>query len=193
MNPIHLTADNGTVKIGARLRASRLAQGLTLERLATATGLSKGFLSRIERDDTMPSVTTLVQLCQALSLPIGSLFEDPEIQVVHRDAAPRINMGGVGADEWLVSPRSEEQVQVIRSSLEPGANGGDALYTVNCNLEVLHVFSGKLTVKLADREVKLEAGDTLTLPGRTPHNWHTDSSRAEVMWVLIPAAWSGSA
>lgn len=193
MRPVHPTASEGNVQIGAKLRTARNSQRLTLEQLAIATGLTKGFISRIERDDTTPSLPTLVQLCQALSLPIGSLFEEPAIQRIALANAPRINMGGALADERLVTPRSVDDVQVIRSSLEPHANGGDTLYTVNCKLEVLHVLSGQLTLVLIGREEVLEAGDTVTFPGPTPHTWRTDEQGAEITWTLVPAAWSGSA
>ncbi|MGW9021359.1 helix-turn-helix domain-containing protein [Leucobacter chromiiresistens] len=193
MRPIHPTAAAEAIRIGAKLRSSRLAQGLTLEQLAQATGLTKGFISRVERDDTMPSVPTLVQLCQALSLQVGNLFEEPELQLIPLDTAPAINMGGTGADERLVTPRSEDRVQVLRSTLAPNASGGDQLYTVNCSLESLHVITGELSIAFADRQIALQAGDTLTFPGRTPHTWSAGAAGAEAVWVLVPAAWSGSA
>ena len=87
----------------------------------------------------------------------------------HLEAAPRINMGGVGADERLVTPRAEERVQVLRSTVEPHGSGGDELYTVSCAVESLHVISGEVTVSFADRKAQLEAGDTVTFPGITPH------------------------
>lgn len=193
MRPVHPTAAAAPVRIGAKLRASRLAQGLTIEQLARAADLTKGFVSRVERDETMPSVPTLVQLCQALSMPIGQLFEEPDVQLIPLAAAPAINMGGTGADERLVTPRSEDRVQVLRSAIGPGASGGDALYTVNCSVETLHVITGELEVVFADRRVPVSAGDSLTFPGRTPHTWHAGTSGAEIMWILVPAAWSGSA
>lgn len=192
MRPIHPTAGDEPVRIGARLRASRLAQGLTLEQLAQASGLTKGFISRVERDETMPSVPTLVQVCQTLSLPIGSLFEEPDLQLIALADAPLINMGGTGADERLVTPRSEERMQVLRSSLQPQASGGDSLYTINCDVESLHVLSGEVEMLFADRRISLVEGDTLTIPGRTPHTWRTGDVGAEIAWVLVPAAWSGS-
>jgi len=194
MRPIHPSADESVAPIGAKLRSTRIAQGLTLAQVAESSGLSKGFLSRVERDETSPSVATLVQLCQVLSLPVGALFAEPEIQRITRSEAPHINLGGVGVTELLMSPRGEERVQLLRSSLEPGAHGGAELYTVNCDVEVLHVISGGVTVRFADRTVRLEAGDALTFPGREPHTWQAaDDEGAELCWVLAPAPWSGSA
>ncbi|MBP1325958.1 transcriptional regulator with XRE-family HTH domain [Leucobacter exalbidus] len=192
MRPIHPTAGTDPVRIGAKIRASRLAQGLTIEQLAQAAGLTKGFVSRLERDDTMPSVPTLVQLCQSLSLPIGSLFEEPDVQLIKLEHAPQINMGGTGADERLITPRSEQRVQVLRSSLAPRASGGTKLYTVNCEVESIHIISGEVDLLFTDRRTTLTVGDTLTFPGRTPHTWETRDLGAEVMWILAPAAWSGS-
>lgn len=194
MRAIHPHADPVATPIGAKLRAARTGQSLSLGQLADTTGLSKGFLSRIERDEASPSVSTLVQLCQVLSLPVGALFAEPEVQHISFSDAPRINLGGVHVDERLMSPRGEDRVQVLRSELEPDAHGGSELYTINCDVEVLHVVSGELTVRFAARSVTVRTGDALTFPGREAHTWHVSGGKpASVVWVIIPAPWSGSA
>ncbi|WP_019178898.1 helix-turn-helix domain-containing protein [Microbacterium yannicii] len=194
MRAIHPDADANATPIGAKLRAARTSQGMSLGQLAETTGLSKGFLSRVERDETSPSVSTLVQLCQVLSLPVGALFTEPEVQKVSYADAPRINLGGVHADERLMSPRGEHRVQLLRSELEPDAHGGSDLYTINCEVEVLHVIDGRMTVRFADRSISLSAGDALTFPGREPHTWRVDGDKpATVVWIIVPAPWSGSA
>ncbi|MFD9721506.1 helix-turn-helix domain-containing protein [Streptomyces sp. NBC_00690] len=193
MKALHPKPSALPVRVGARLRACRQAQGLTIEQVAAATSLTRGFVSRVERDETSPSVATLVTLCQVLSLPVGSLFEDAEIEVVHLADAPHINMGGRGVTDRMITPRAQSRVQVLRSLLEPGADGGEDLYTINCEVEVLHVISGELTVFFTDRTLPLAPGDTLTFSGREPHNWrNTGTSVAEVLWTFVPAAWSGS-
>jgi transcriptional regulator with XRE-family HTH domain len=194
MRAIHPTADRAVTPVGAKLRSARTAQGMSLAQVAQTTGLSKGFLSRVERDETSPSVATLVQLCQVLSLPVGALFAEPDIQHVAFETAPRINLGGVHADERLMSPRGEQRVQVLRSDLAADAHGGPDLYTINCEAEVLHVVSGALRVRFADRSVVVNAGDALTFPGREPHSWEVMGGQSAVaVWVLVPAPWSGSA
>jgi quercetin dioxygenase-like cupin family protein len=166
---------------------------LTIEQVAAATGLTKGFISRVERDETSPSVATLLTLCQVLSIPVGSLFEAADAAVVRADAAPRINMGGTGADERLMTPRGQSRVQVIRSVMAAGASGGDDLYTINCDVEVVQVIRGVVTMRFSDSTVELSAGDALTFHGREPHSWDNRSSdEAEVIWTIVPAAWSGA-
>ena len=193
MRPIHPTASGDPLRIGARLRAARKSQGLTIEQLATASGLSGGFLSRVERDETSPSVATLVSLCQVLSLDVGSLFKSSEMGVISLASAPSIRMGGQGAVERLLTPRAQSKVQVLRSTLEPGASGGDEMFTVNCDLEVTHVLCGSLEILLPTETLVLSEGDTLTMPGREPYTWRNPGADAtEVVWILVPAAWSGT-
>lgn len=192
MRPVSPSPSVEALAIGARIRGARKAQGLTLEQVAKTAGLTKGFLSRLERDETSPSVATLVQLCQVLSLDIGSLFAEPEVVKISLDGAPHINLGGHGVDERLITPRNESRVQVIRSRMGPEANGGEAFYTISCEVEMLHVLAGAVTLRFVDREIPLEAGDSLTFPGREPHNWVADPERgAEVIWTIVPASWRG--
>ncbi|MGC9665472.1 helix-turn-helix domain-containing protein [Planosporangium sp. 12N6] len=195
MRPVPVAPSNGRLRIGARLRAARQRQGLTIDQVAAAAEVTKGFISRIERDETSPSVATLVTVCEVLSLPIGTLFDAPQTDVVRRDDAPRIHLTGAGADERLLTPRGQARLQLIRSVVEPGGTGGPDLYTLNCDLEVLHVLTGTIEVSFSNDTQRLGAGDTITFSGREPHSWvNPDHSRsAEVIWVIAPAAWDTSA
>ena len=193
MRPLPVSPTNG-VRIGSKLRAARTAHGYTLDQLASATGLTKGFLSRVERDETSPSVASLITLCEVMSINVGSLFSAPDVALVRRDGAPAINLGGTGVQESLMTPRGQSKLQLVHSSVEPGGSGGNDLYTINCEIEVLYVLKGAVELKFSDRVQKLSAGDALTFAGGEPHTWTNASSRhpAEVIWVLVPAPWSGS-
>ena len=193
IRPVHPTPSPQRIAIGAKLRTTRRAQGLTIEQVAQATGLTKGFISRVERDETSPSVATLLMLCEVLSLPVGRLFEAPDREVVRLADAPLVNMGGVGVVERMLTPRAESRVQLLRSRLEPGASGGPDLYTINSETEVVHVLTGALRLHFVTEQVVLEAGDTLTFAGRDPHTWtNAADGPTDVVWIMSPAAWSGS-
>jgi transcriptional regulator with XRE-family HTH domain len=193
MRPMPVEATSHRAAIGSRLRAARRSQQLTIDQLAAATGLTKGFISRIERDMTSPSVSTLVSLCEVLNVNIGDLFASSDVQLVTAGNAPHINLGGQGANERLVTPRKESRLQVIRSTVAPGGSGGDQPYTVNSPVDVVHVLTGSMTLKFSDRSWRLEAGDSLTFDGREPHNWFGDTEvETELLWILAPAAWEGT-
>jgi transcriptional regulator with XRE-family HTH domain len=162
-----------------------------MEQVAAATNLSKGFISRVERDQTSPSVNTLVVLCDVLDVPIGDLFTRTDATLMSLADAPVINLGGRAADERLLSPRRDGRFQVIRSRVEPGGNGGDTLYTIGAETELVHVISGSVRLEFSDRSWEMGAGDTLTFNAQEPHNWHASSTDgADLVWVLVPAAWN---
>jgi transcriptional regulator with XRE-family HTH domain len=195
MRSVPIAAGGQDLRIGARLRDARQRQGLTIDQVARSTGLTKGFISRIERDMTSPSVSTLVTVCAALSLPVGELFVVPKTDVVRGTKAPHIQLTGRGADERLLTPRGQARLQLVRSIIEPGGTGGEELYTLNCEVEVVHVLRGRLEVLFSRSAELLEAGDTMTFSGREPHTWHNPDANevSEVLWVIVPAPWDTTA
>lgn len=192
MKALPLEPNAGPVAIGSRIRAARQDQRLTIEQVADATGLTKGFLSRVERDLTSPSVASLVTLCQVLSISIGELFAAPETHLTRKGEGPRVHLGGEGIVERLLTSRSERRLQVLGATIEPYGCGEAELYAIDCDVDVLHIVSGELTLRMTHESYDLTAGDTLSFSGREPHSWvnHT-ASPVEALWILAPAA-SGS-
>jgi len=175
--------------IGARLRAARQAGGLTLASVADAVGITKGFLSRLERDEVSPSVASLVAVCGALGLRVGDLFETPQTSLVRVGEAAAINFGGTDVHEVLLTPGTQRQLQAIHPYIAPGGGGGEELYSLDCEVELVFVLAGELRLDLAGETVRLFRGDAFTMPGQVPHTWSNPSATdsCEVLWVLVPA------
>ncbi|MGH3341355.1 MAG: helix-turn-helix domain-containing protein [Carbonactinosporaceae bacterium] len=174
--------------LGARLRAARLAQRKTLADIAAATGLTKGFLSKLENDQAGASVASLVRLCGALGLPVGALFE-PTVGAVVRDGGyPPIDFGGQGMREFLLTPRHERRVQTILSEIEPGGGSGPDRYSLPTDVEFVFVLDGRLELDLAGQVVALAAGDALTFAAGVEHTFRaTGDGITRVLWILTPA------
>lgn len=66
------------MKIGHRIRDSRIRQGVTLKELANKTGLTASFLSQLERDFTSSSVSSLEKIAEALNTKASYFFEGDE-------------------------------------------------------------------------------------------------------------------
>ena len=186
MKALPLETTPGQALIGRRLRALREARRLTVAQLAEAAGVSKGFLSRLERDLTSPSVSTLVTLCQVLGASPGDVLDAPEVTVVRLADAPAISLGGEGIRERLITPRGSRDLQILRADIAPRGRGEAELYTVDCRVEAVHVVTGRLELRTTEAVHLLEEGDTVTLPGREPHSWaNPDDRPAVVLWTLV--------
>lgn len=64
------------IKLGKRIRAIRMAKGLTQEKLAEKSDLSANHISHIERANTMLGLPTLVQIVNALEVTVDDVLCD---------------------------------------------------------------------------------------------------------------------
>lgn len=171
--------------IGARLRLLRQARHLTVGELSEATGLSKAFISRVERDLKLPSLPALLALCRALRVEVGDVFRSGGVDRVALGDAPEVDLGGTGIVERLVTPVHERGLQILHSVVEPGGHSEADAYTVECRLEAVHLVSGEFVLVVDGTDHVLATGDTLTFPGDAPHTWHNPGTApATVLWVL---------
>lgn len=176
------------IPIGGRIRAIRLARGLTLEQVAAAAGLTQSFVSKLERDQVSPSVASLVSVCEAIGLRVGDLFDAPANAIVRAGDGAQINFGGTDAREFLLSSGDQNAVEVLHSKIAPGGSGGDELYSLNCDVEFVYVLKGQLEIILGPEHHLLNTGDAMTFRGRDPHTWkNAGKEPIEVLWVLSPA------
>jgi quercetin dioxygenase-like cupin family protein len=136
-------------------------------------------------------VASLVAICDAIGLRIGSLFEPPRSDLVRRADRQRIDVGGIGVTDYLLSAESDSRIQVLESHIEPGGGGGGEPRSVNSAAEFVHVVAGELEVRMHNRAYRLYSGDSLTFSPRDVHSWRNPSEddTAVVFWVLMPSPW----
>jgi len=176
--------------LGERLRRARLSRRLSIDDTAAAAGLTKGYLSKVERGLNQPSSAVLLRVCAALGLAPGDLLRATTgrdlIRVRERTA---VSFGGVGLTESLLTPAHERRLQVLHSHVAPGGGSGSEQYALPCEVEFVFLVSGQLVLTISQTEVTLDAGDTLTLAAGEAHSFRNPSATvsAQVLWVLVPA------
>ena len=187
-NSIPDAVPDGT-RIGAQLKAARLADRKSMAEVAEQAGLTKGFVSKLERDLANVSVASLIRLCEALDVSVGSLFEASIGEVVRRGARPPINFGGSRVKEYLLTPSGEKRMQAILSDIEPGGGSGDEPYSLPADVEFVFVLAGQLQITVAGEQTTLEQGDAFTFPAGTQHAFRVPlpADRTQVLWVFSPA------
>src|SRR3712207_879881 len=112
---VALVPRNADLKVGARLRSLRRERGLTIEQVAQATGLTKGFISQLERDTTTPSLSSLARICDALGVRMGDVFHPVAPDVVRLIRADERPATEWSPNHFLLSPPHERRLQAIES------------------------------------------------------------------------------
>ena len=63
------------MRIKILVKKVRLEKNMTLGTLAKLSGISKGHLSKIERGEREPKISTLIQIALALKVDLNKLYE----------------------------------------------------------------------------------------------------------------------
>lgn len=176
-----------TAALAPRLRFLRRQHGLTLEALAQASGLTRSFLSKLERGLATPSITTTLRLAGALGISVGRLVgeaEDPGAVAILRKRERHGVMAEGAADDYLPllpgRPHAALEAWVMRppAGFRPGPPGAHA------GEELLFVLSGAVEVEFGSRLERLEAGDAAQFDASLPHRTRSLGAGTEVLVVM---------
>lgn len=178
-----------TLDIGARVKELRKKQNITLSTLAEQTGLSVGFLSKLEHDQTSPTIANLHKICEALHLTLNDILSEDEpddrVLIVRRDERPELFLSEDGKLQYASITRGSTLLQATAIRVEP-----DAVYPLmpHTHDELGIVVSGVLEMMVDGRPVQLQAGDTIYLRAGTMHSLRCCSAQpCESYWVKIAA------
>jgi len=179
--------------LGARLRAERLKQNLTLKALAEAAGCSLSMLSKIENDQASPSLKTLHQITSALGTSIVRLFaeaagegvslyrsgERPSVMVRRRSDQPAIFI------ERLSPTYPGTMLDANIHALEPGADSGGDIH--HEGEEIGYVLEGAAELIVNGETITLAQGDSFYFSSELPHHYrNTHDGTTRILWVNTP-------
>jgi transcriptional regulator with XRE-family HTH domain len=178
--------------IGARIAFLRRQRGISLEELAQKSGLTKSFLSKLERSLSVPSISTAMALAKAFGLTVGQLMGEQEyndaICVVRKgDRRSSMRRGSeVGYDyEMLAAAKSFKMMEpyIMRPPLE----FQDERRFEHAGQEFLFVLSGSLELEFAGRPIRLSAGDAVYFDSNIPHRSRSLKGRVAEALVIVTA------
>ena len=64
------------IQISNKIKEIRKQKNITIQELATKAGVSKGLISQIENNRTVPSLPVLMNIVQSLNLDLNDFFND---------------------------------------------------------------------------------------------------------------------
>ena len=176
--------------LGVHLRAARLERKLTLTQVASAAGLTKGFLSQLERGESSASISSLLALCSVLDISIAKLLEHATAAteaspVVRREERRVLYLGGDGVVDELMSPPRERRFEVFETHIEPLGSPGNQPYALDAEFGFAYVAQGRLDFVTNGTTHTLRRGDTITYSPRDPHTFRNPSRTREAVVVFL--------
>lgn len=178
------------MQLGRKIRDLRLRRGLTVQKLADATSLSKGFISQVENDHTSPSLATLRDLATALRTSMAYLVvdDDPTVHVARAAERPQLPTDGNASRSELLSALPKRNLELLMLELPAGRPAGEHRHS-HPGEECLLCVEGRVRLLHGEQELLLETGDSCHFDGRIPHSTENPGAvAARLLSAMTPAA-----
>jgi transcriptional regulator with XRE-family HTH domain len=169
-----------TIRImGQKIRQLRLDSQLTLEGAAERVGCTPGFLSQIERNQAVPSITMLYAIAQAFGVKVTHFF--PRMisgaKVVRADEREIFRFEGSAiAYTPLSTSFHDRKLEPLLVHIDPvdGTLPSDE-FRSHPGEEFYHVLEGTLRMQVGDAVYDLNPGDSIHFKSTVKHRMENPS------------------
>ena len=156
-----------------RVTDLRKKHKLTLEQLASASGVSRSMLSQIERGQANPTLAVTYRIAEAFGMTIGELIDQPwmssSIELVHGDDPNNLFRSDNECQIRTLSPlHMEKNIEFYEVTLAPGAKLASAPHYQGTK-ELVTVASGTARIQSGDSVCDLSNGDSAHYRGDLTH------------------------
>ncbi|MFD1768331.1 helix-turn-helix domain-containing protein [Sphingobacterium suaedae] len=184
--------ENNTIfKISAKIKEIRKEKGITIQELADKAGVSKGLISQIENNRTVPSLLVLINIVSALEVDLNEFFQDFKS---NEEAGPII----VRKKSDYEAFEKEQAIGFLYKRIIATSMDSSTLDIVLLELavdsvrpmveteafEYKYIVSGKVQYVFSDSTVELEAGDSIFFDGRIAHTPKNVGTEPAVMLIV---------
>ncbi len=179
-------------QISQKIRDDRKRKGVTVQELADDAGVSKGLISQIENNRTIPSLPVLFKIIKALKLDLNDFFKD--IDQLNNEPKVVIKRGssyksfekepeeGFLYRRILTTHIKDQPVDIVTLEVKKGARRAHAIKTDA--YEYKYFLKGNIEYTIGRKKYVLHAGDSLFFDGRIGHKLSNPGDEDALMLVF---------
>jgi len=178
-----------TPVVAANLKRHRVKRGLSLERLARASGVSRAMLGQIELGQSTPTINVLWRIAQALHVPFSALISHQEratsAVLLKRERGKILTSRDGSFSSRALFPFDEpRKVEFYELTLAPhGVERADPHPTGTT--ENLVVTAGAVELEVASERYVLTQGDAIHFEADAPHTYVNPGDVETVMYLVM--------
>lgn len=177
--------------MGGNLRRLRIRRGLSLDRLAQRSGVSRAMLSQIELGQSAPTINLLWKVARALGVTFSALITragESAPTILSAGAAKLLtNQEGTFTSRALFpfdEPRRTEFYELrLKASGQELAHPHPAGTTEN-----LIVTEGSIEIGVEQARYRLGKGDAILFVADVPHHYRNPGTTDAVMYLVMTYA-----
>ncbi|GHF54294.1 DNA-binding protein [Streptomyces mashuensis] len=172
-----------------RVRQLRKERLMTLEALAERAGVTKSYLSKVERGQSTPSIAVCASLAKALEVPLDSLFSEAEelgevtvTRAAERQALTAPDEPGTRYEGMALDAGSKGMTPFM---LYPPLDTDPIPFRDHPGEEFVFVHEGRAELILPSRVVTLDTGDCVYFKATTPHKLRSLGTKRATVLLLV--------
>jgi transcriptional regulator with XRE-family HTH domain len=177
--------------VGANLRRIRTTQGLSLERLARASGVSRAMLGQIELGQSTPTINTIWKIARALNCQFSVLITNQptgETKVLRAaDAKILTSRDGTFSSRALFPFDQSRRVEFYELRLVPLSSQCAGPHLPG-TVENLVVTTGSLEMVVGNTHHRLVAGDAIQFEADVPHEYRNAGTIETIIYLVMTYA-----
>lgn len=183
--------DNTIFKISNKIKEIRKEKGITIQEVADRAGVSKGLISQIENNRTIPSLLVLINIINALNIDLNEFFKDfnseldsGPVVVRKKDTySPFEKESAIGFHykRIFTSAMDSSTMDIVLLELLPDAQRPMVETEA---YEYKYIISGQVEYIFNDQKISLEEGDSIFFNGRLSHTPRNVGSEKAVMLIV---------
>ena len=176
-----------TLRLGEKIKALRLTSDLTQEELANRAGLSKGFISQLENDQTSIQIDSLAGILGVFGVSLSEFFSDVDEAKVVYTPSDRISVDSTGASrfELLVPGSTNNLMDPIMLELQPGDRLEES--DPQPGEQFGYVLRGTATLRIDRRTLKVPSKHCFYFKSDMKHQIVNESGQnVALLWVTSP-------
>ncbi|MDB4988174.1 MAG: Transcriptional regulator, partial [Myxococcaceae bacterium] len=170
------------------LKRIRKSRELSLDQLATRSGVSRAALSQIEGARTNPTLSVLWKIAVGLEIPFQELLELPDdsnAKVLRAGDAVVLRSADGRVESRLISPGgSAPGIEMYELKLAPKGLLRSEPHGKGTT-ETVYLLKGALRINVAGTEYDLMAGDSIFFKADCPHEYENRGSHEARVLDLI--------
>ncbi|UVI32924.1 helix-turn-helix domain-containing protein [Paenibacillus spongiae] len=175
------------IRIGHNLQKIRKQQGLSLEKTAQLTNVSKGMLHQIERGVIQPTVTTVWKIATGLHISFSDLLKDDEtsVSIVTRKDEPDVTEDNGRCKLFMLFPFDPQtRFEMYTIILETAGSCNSTPHNEGVQ-EYITVVSGMLQIRIQDETYTLREGQSIRFAGNVPHRYMNHAEDTTTLHVTM--------
>jgi Predicted transcriptional regulators len=183
--------DNTIFKISYKIKEIRKKKGITIQEVADKAGVSKGLISQIENNRTIPSLLVLINIINALDVDLNEFFKDFNSDL---DAGPVVvrkkdsytafekeHAVGFNYKRIYTSAMESSTMDIVLLELLPDAQRPMVETEA---YEYKYIISGQVEYVFQDQTIRLEEGDSIFFNGRLSHTPRNVGKEKALMLIV---------